>query len=239
MQCVWILLFVCGLLFLAWRVGMGERKAGPVPPPVYSDDKPEPPRGNAGWGQGRKLRWKAEEEGLYGELLLVDQLTHALDPARFAVIHDVWLHVQRSGTTQIDCIVVSEGGVFVIEVKNWECLVDGSAKAAKWRFIYGHEVQIHGNPRLQNQGHIADLRENFGWDVGWQFRSIVAYSDKANFAHPLPPDVMHFSEVPTYIQRIAAQGGGRRRDGNPPEVRRGHTRRTGGPLRKPSRALGA
>ena len=204
MQSVWIVLTVVFMLWVAWHVGKGERKAGPAPRPVYPVEKRR---------LFQHLRWRREDAGRFGEFLLMELISRRLEPGRFAMLHDTWLHVRRGGTTQIDCIVVTEGAVFVVEAKYWDCLVDGSPEAERWRFVYGRKVVYDGNPRLQNQGHIADLRENFGWNVDWNLRSIVAYADKTRFARPLPPDVMHFSEVPDYIERIAAQ-----RRGDPLDV---------------------
>lgn len=150
---------------------------------------------------------KAEDAGLLGERLLVDQLRFALDPARYIVLEDVYLRVRRGGTTQIDCVVVCPGGVVAVEVKNWQCIVHGKPEYRRWWCRYRRGWKYKPNPRLQNQGHVDALRENFGRAVDAHMRAIVAFCDVAHFAKPMPQDVMHFADVPAYLQRISAERG--------------------------------
>ena len=59
----------------------------------------------------------------------------------------------NNGTTQIDQIIVSKFGIFVIEVKNLKGWIFGDEKTAKWtQVLYGKKYQFQ-NPLRQNFRH--------------------------------------------------------------------------------------
>ena len=63
----------------------------------------------------------------------------------------------ESGSTQIDHIIVSKYGIFVVETKEWTGWIYGSERAAKWtQNIYGNKTQIQ-NPLNQNYRHTMSL----------------------------------------------------------------------------------
>ena len=74
-------------------------------------------------------------------------------------INDVLLH-KDNGTTQIDHIVVSPFGIFVIETKNMKGKIYGDERSKKWtKYSAGHKLTFM-NPIHQNYGHIKAL-QNF------------------------------------------------------------------------------
>ena len=83
--------------------------------------------------------------------------------------------------TQIDHVVISIYGIFVIETKNYKGWIYGNERTANWlQNIYGHKYSIVNSVR-QNYGHIKALEYVVKAD-GWKnvpFYSIVAYSDEA------------------------------------------------------------
>ena len=71
----------------------------------------------------------------------------------YTVLNDVILPTE-TGTTQIDHIVVSPYGVFVIETKNYRGWIFGGEKSAQWtQNIYGHKRSFM-NPLRQNYAHV-------------------------------------------------------------------------------------
>lgn len=60
-------------------------------------------------------------------------------------------------TTQIDHIVVSIHGIFVIETKNYKGWIYGNSNNEYWtQNIYGNKYSLY-NPLLQNKNHIKSL----------------------------------------------------------------------------------
>ncbi|WP_426357233.1 nuclease-related domain-containing protein [Pseudocolwellia sp. HL-MZ19] len=64
---------------------------------------------------------------------------------------------QPTGTTQIDHIIVSQYGIFVIETKNMKGWIFGNANQKQWtQQIYKHKSKFQ-NPLHQNYKHVKTL----------------------------------------------------------------------------------
>ena len=116
---------------------------------------------------------RAEAIGDYGEKR-VSSFLENLNCEEYRVYNDLLI---RNGnfTTQVDHIVISRYGVFVLETKNIHGKVYGGGNAEFWkqylpdtgykRYGFTQEHQIR-NPIWQNDGHIKTLRKLvFGNDV--------------------------------------------------------------------------
>ena len=79
-----------------------------------------------------------------------------LSKEHYRTINDVILPT-RNGTTQIDHIVVSSYGIFVIETKNYKGLIYGGENSEKWtKNVWGNKYQFY-NPLKQNATHVNAL----------------------------------------------------------------------------------
>ena len=74
--------------------------------------------------------------GRIGERRVDRVLREALDGNQYRVHSDVILS-SLDGTTQIDHVVISRFGVFVIETKNFSGLVVGGPRDAQWSQYHG------------------------------------------------------------------------------------------------------
>lgn len=97
-------------------------------------------------------------------------------PKEYRPINDVMLHQNNGKTTQIDHVVVSPYGIFVIETKNYKGYITGSEYGDKWTESKKYSIP---NPVRQNYGHIKALSEllNLPEDI---FVSIIVFSVEAN-----------------------------------------------------------
>ena len=103
-------------------------------------------------------------------------------------------------TTQIDQIVVSQWGIFVLEIKNIRGWIYGHEGETSWtQQLSPKKRNQFGNPCNQNYGHIVTLSQRLGLPIE-QFKSIIAFSNRAEFKKKLPDEVIHFNEVAKYIQ---------------------------------------
>lgn len=93
--------------------------------------------------------------GYIGELLVRLRLKR-LDVSKYTVINDVLIKTAE-GTTQIDHIVISEFGIFVIETKHMTGKVYASDYAEQWKVYYGKRCRKLFNPFRQNYGHVKNL----------------------------------------------------------------------------------
>ena len=94
-------------------------------------------------------------KGILGELKVRLKLL-MLPSDKYKVLNDILLTTKR-GTTQIDHIVVSIYGIFVIETKNYKGKIIGTANKLEWiKEIHGNKYYFR-NPIIQNKGHIRAL----------------------------------------------------------------------------------
>ena len=77
-------------------------------------------------------------KGMAGEIFVGYFLKKLLDKDQYQIVNDVLIPDQYGGTTQIDHIVFSQYGIFVIETKNWGGKIYGKDTSKYWdKYIFG------------------------------------------------------------------------------------------------------
>ena len=143
--------------------------------------------------------FKPKIKGWFGEMLLDKLLKVKLDGAKYKILHNIMLPTDDGATTQIDHVIVSEWGIFVIETKTYSGWVFGDAKSAMWTVSHFRRKDRFQNPLHQNYKHVATLSECLGIEQSY-FKTIVAFGGEAVFKTQMPSEVMHFGDVPDYIR---------------------------------------
>lgn len=116
-----------------------------------------------------------EMKGSLGELRQEIRLEQ-LERDKYKTLNDIII-TNKSGTTQIDHLVISIYGIFVIENKNYAGYIYGSERNTNWtQIIKGCKTQFH-NPVRQNYGHIKSLEEIIGTKIAPH--SVIVFSEKA------------------------------------------------------------
>lgn len=154
-----------------------------------------------------KYSSRAEAIGDHGEKR-VSSFLEDLDCEDYRVFNDLLI---RDGkyTTQVDHVIISRYGVFVLETKNVHGKVYGGGNAEFWkqylpdvgykRYGYTQEHQLR-NPIWQNDGHVKTLRRLvFGNDV--PVYGIVVFPDSTDLMVTADKPVLHMCEVVPYIRR--------------------------------------
>jgi len=102
-----------------------------------------------------------------------------LPKEQYIVLDDVTIPTPR-GSNQIDHLIISVFGIFVLETKNYTGWIYGSESSEYWtQNIYGKKNQLY-NPILQNAGHLRALRRVLKDFEPLPYISIVAFSEKAD-----------------------------------------------------------
>ena len=98
-----------------------------------------------------------EMSGEFGERQIA-LILNSLPREYYHIFNDVYLY--RNGTTnQIDHIVISPYGIFVIETKNFKGWIYGSDNSEYWtENMYGKKYEFY-NPIKQNYSHIRVLQQ--------------------------------------------------------------------------------
>ena len=115
--------------------------------------------------------------GKIGELDVSHEL-NKLPSNKYSIINNVMLYDENGKSHQIDHIVFSKFGIFVIETKNFEGLIKGDIYDKQWVQFLGKTKNNFYNPVHQNYGHIKVLEEKLGIKEN-KFISIVCFSDEA------------------------------------------------------------
>ena len=114
--------------------------------------------------------------GYMGEFWVRTKL-EKLPKDKYKVLHDIMIKIDNK-THQIDHIVVSTYGIFVIETKNYGGLITGSSNNNNWCMHLGKNKYYFNNPIHQNYGHIVALEKLLGIEES-KFISIISMSNKA------------------------------------------------------------
>lgn len=143
-------------------------------------------------------RCKPQIKGWMGEFMVHQLLTQQLDQNVYHVVGDVMLPTE-DGTTQIDHLVVSRYGIFVIETKNYKGWIFGSERQAKWTQKIFRVTNSFQNPIHQNYKHIKTLSALTGIPEAY-FKSTIVFSGEATFKTAMPDCVMYSEKLAAYIR---------------------------------------
>jgi hypothetical protein len=128
-------------------------------------------------------RWK----GAVGEAQASSGMRSKL-PSSYRILDDLLL-ATPNGTTQIDHVVVSNYGIFVIESKNIAGEIYGSAGDEHWTVCRGRAKFKLFNPLRQNQGHLVALARATGLSERLFHSLVFFWSDHCIFRTPMPENV--------------------------------------------------
>ena len=143
--------------------------------------------------------FRPQIKGWFGETLLHMLLKFNLDKKLYIILHNIMLPTDDGTTTQIDHIIVSQWGVFVIETKTYSGWIFGGEYESQWTVVHFRRKYRFQNPLRQNYKHIATLVECLGISKEF-FKTIIAVSGEAKFKTEMPPEVMLFGDVAYYIK---------------------------------------
>ncbi|MEI6130980.1 MAG: nuclease-related domain-containing protein [Planctomycetota bacterium] len=126
-------------------------------------------------------------KGAVGELL--NRLGHRLllPRKRYHAFHNIVIP-SRNGTTEIDHLVVSQFGIFVIETKYWSGWLFASERDKTWTRVHFRNKRQVPSPLRQNYGHVMALSELLDVPPS-KFRPLVAVRG-ATFKTALPHGVV-------------------------------------------------
>lgn len=123
-----------------------------------------------------------------GESRVNTGLSSHLDEKTYRLIEDVTLPV-GDGTTQIDHLVVSPYGIFVVETKDMTGWIFGKPDDARWTQVTFRDRYRFQNPIRQNYKHVKTVQELLCLSR-LQVIGVVAFVGDSEFKTPMPPAVV-------------------------------------------------
>ncbi|MFC5919819.1 NERD domain-containing protein [Neisseria weixii] len=144
---------------------------------------------------------KTALKGAIGEQIIKVQVLSKLDTARYRYFHNLIVPID-GGSTQIDNIVISPYGIFVIEAKYFQGWIFGAPNQPRWTHTLpsGSKFSFQ-NPLRQNYKHIKALSKLLGLSDK-EFHSIVAFTHRnCQLKTTFPENVCLVSDFIPYVQK--------------------------------------
>lgn len=140
---------------------------------------------------------KAAIKGKYGERK-VSSILKSL-PYEYNLFNDVYIQI-NGRSVQIDHVIVSPYGVFVIETKNYKGWIFGSDHSEFWtKNMYGKKYQFQ-NPLKQNYSHMKALESLLGIPEN-KFIMIVVFLEGATLKCSTKRIVIYSNQLKDIIYR--------------------------------------
>jgi len=147
-----------------------------------------------GFGLGRLHRGLSSNQG---EAAVRRLLSTHFESASYHLLNNVTLPVD-DGTTQIDHILVSRFGVFVIETKHYKGWLFANS-GPKWtQVLFGKHYKFQ-NPILQNTKHVRAVSKLLDFVEPSAVRSLVVFTGDGVFKSQRPDGVLALSEVTPFF----------------------------------------
>ena len=128
-------------------------------------------------------------KGIAGEFYINVLAKMLFDKKEYHLIKNIILSTE-GGSTQIDHIIVSVFGVFVVETKNMGGWIFGNETENTWtQKIYKHSNKFQ-NPLRQNYKHVKTLQELLGLK-DTQIHSLVVFVGNSTFKTQMPKNVTY------------------------------------------------
>lgn len=125
--------------------------------------------------------------GAAGERSVNSSLGRKLATEDYTILEDLTLPT-KSGTTQVDHIVLSKYGIFVIETKNMSGWIFGGQNQARWTQVMRRHKSQFQNPLRQNYLHIKVVQGLLALDTD-QLENLVVFVGSAEPRTDMPSSV--------------------------------------------------
>ena len=136
-----------------------------------------------------------------GEVLVRKVLGKNLPEGSWHLLNNVTLRLDN-GTTQIDHVLVSRFGVFVIETKHYKGWIFGDDKSREWtQVIWGRKYRFQ-NPLHQNYKHLKAVQDLLDFLPSEQVFGLVVFTGDAEFKTNQPKNVYSLSSLLSYLRGL-------------------------------------
>jgi hypothetical protein len=149
-------------------------------------------------------RWRLGAEENYGEAAVRRVIASSFRSSDYHLLNNVTLPT-ADGTTQVDHILVSRFGIFVIESKHYSGEIFGDEREAQWTKAFLGVSYRFQNPIRQNYKHLVAVRDILDFVPTEHIRSVVVFTGDATFGTLRPSGVFFLAEMNDYIASITTE----------------------------------
>ena len=144
-------------------------------------------------------RYRASEFQNRGEALLSRVVRTNFASPEYHLMNHITLQM-KDGTTQVDHILVSRFGVFVIETKDYKGWIFAKPKQANWTQVLFKRMFKFQNPIFQNLRHVRAVQDVLDFLPPGAIKSVVVFTGEAEFKTDVPTGVFKVSGLIDYIR---------------------------------------
>ena len=149
-----------------------------------------------GFALGRYRVYRLQNRG---EALFMRSLKNHFKGPDYHLMNNVTLRL-NDGSTQVDHILVSKFGVFVIETKDYKGWIFASSEQAKWTQVIFKQKFRFQNPIRQNFRHVRAVQDSLDFLSLSAIRSAVVFTGDAEFKTDVPEGVFSVEGFIEYLQ---------------------------------------
>lgn len=152
-----------------------------------------------GFAIGRYRAYRAATFQTPGEALVSRVVKRNFGPPDYHLMNHVTLRL-KDGTTEVDHVLVSRFGVFVIESKHYKGWIFADAHHASWtQVLFRHRFRFQ-NPILQNLRHVRAVQGLLDFLPPGAVESVVVFTGAAEFRTEVPRGVFSLSGLIEYLR---------------------------------------
>lgn len=144
-------------------------------------------------------------KGKLGERVVSQQASKFLGE-QYVMLNDCTLPTEPEGTTQIDHILLSPYGIFVIETKNYQGWIFGGERQKIWtQKIYKRSYKFQ-NPLHQNYKHMKVLEDVLSDILEPEYmHSVIVFLPESEFKTAMPVNVLRGKAWVDYVKSFQAE----------------------------------
>ncbi|NNH35487.1 NERD domain-containing protein [Acinetobacter sp. NIPH 2377] len=145
-------------------------------------------------------------KGKVGEFAVALHVKLYLKDPEYILLNDCTLPDEQSGTIQIDHILLSPYGIFIIETKNYKGWIFGSERQKLWTQKIFKKSYKFQNPLHQNYKHQKVLEQVLADIITPEYlHSIVVFMPDCEFKTDIPVNVFRGAAWVDYVKNFKAE----------------------------------
>ena len=145
----------------------------------------------------KKIYRKAS--GAVGEKIVASILAK-LDREKYKILNNLTIYIDKE-TAQIDHLIISNFGIFIIETKNYGGIILGEEDSNYWTQILYKNRENFYNPIRQNNWHIQALENILKDYSGILYFPIVVFTKSSDLRVKTVTDVVNTDDLINTIRR--------------------------------------
>ncbi|MDE2420763.1 MAG: NERD domain-containing protein [Gammaproteobacteria bacterium] len=136
--------------------------------------------------------------GFLGEFAINTSITHSLNPNQYHLLKDITIPYEY-GSTQLDHVIVSKFGVFVLEAKYVKGLIFGSECDKTWSQKFYESTTQFQNPLYENHKKVKILQQLLGL-THEQMHLLVVFVGDCTLKSTMPENVTKGKDYLKFIK---------------------------------------